>query len=73
MNVFFPVAALWISARKPPPIPEASGCTTDNDVATATAASTALPPLARVLKPASVARALALAIAAVFVATLSRA
>src|SRR5690348_4735676 len=73
MKVSLPVDASWISARKPPPIPEASGCTTDSDVATATAASTALPPLARVSKPASVASALALAIAAVFVATLSRA
>ncbi len=47
-------------------MPDASGCTTDSEVATAIAASTALPPRARVSKPASVASALALAIAAVF-------
>ena len=71
MKVSLPVAASWITARKPPPMPEASGCTTDSEVPTAIAASTALPPRARTSKPASVASALALAIAAVFAAAVS--
>src|SRR5699024_4748435 len=61
---FLPVFALCNSQKPPPPRPELNGSTTPSAAETATAASKALPPVARISMPAAVAAGWALEMAA---------